>query len=266
MKYGGRSSMPTEKWSDRCKRRQKEREAMAEEKEPTCKHEHTHPNGCDDCGAPWCDVCCTWHYNASAYACGKMLRERYTALMARAVRIAQRARLALSRKRTAYKLRDEVIAERDDLAGGIDSLAEQLDAIIAERDSLKDGHTITSDQLQVLQGWLESQHENHTPTADAREPKRMAVLSVIAELVSDEPPDTLPSSGIRRPRLQVHGTDPQLSNEDWRIHLASDKSTMRRVKRLVSMALNPALNHAEHTMAMQELACQMPDYLKGPKQ
>lgn len=41
-----------------------------------CEHRHTHPFHCDDCGAPWCVICRTYHPNRGLNECVADLRSR----------------------------------------------------------------------------------------------------------------------------------------------------------------------------------------------
>ncbi len=44
--------------------------------EQRCEHKHTHPPRCDDCGAPWCHVCATYHEprREGTHECARRLR------------------------------------------------------------------------------------------------------------------------------------------------------------------------------------------------
>jgi len=47
---------------------------MSDEKR--CEHRHTHPEKCDDCGAPWCGICATYHERLpqGVHDCARRLR------------------------------------------------------------------------------------------------------------------------------------------------------------------------------------------------
>ncbi len=109
-----------------------------------CKHERTHPIGCDDCPAIWCIICMKHHENPSVYECAKKLREENEVLRAKAngrsrriIKMLKEAqdKLIASGVPKTYEFPD---TRREFLPVLIDRLVAQRDEACCERDALRE--------------------------------------------------------------------------------------------------------------------------------